>query len=140
MRTLMTAASALLVLGLAIGTAQTQEQTQEQRQPSDKKKTFGKKGPGGPGFPGFVRPQPGLILPPVLQQRLNLTDEQKKEVEDLQKDVDSRLAKILTEEQRSQLKALQAPGRGPGFGGPGGPGFQKKRPGDAPKKENPPPQ
>jgi spore coat protein CotH len=90
-------------------------------------------GPGGPG--GFVMrvPQAGEILPAFLHDMLNLTGEQKKQLADLQKETDARLEKILTAEQRAQLKGLRdvvaggPPGFGPGgFGpgpeGPGGPG------------------
>ena len=79
-------------------------------------------GPGGPrGRRGFGGPpQPGQVLSPMFQQMLNLTDEQKKQVADLQKDVDARLAKILTSEQMDQIKQMRNRGpRGPGRdGGP----------------------
>jgi hypothetical protein len=90
--------------------------------------------PGGPG--GFGGPpRPGQILPPFLQERLNLTDKQKQQLEELQKEVDSRLGKILTSEQKKQMQEMRGgfgpggfggrggrgPG-GPGRGGPGGPG------------------
>lgn len=78
--------------------------------------------PGGlpGGFPGgaFTPPPPGQILPTFLQERLKLTAEQKKQLAELQKEVDTKLATILTAEQK---KLLQRPG---GFG-PGGPGGQK---------------
>jgi Spy/CpxP family protein refolding chaperone len=84
--------------------------------------------PGGPGRGGFGGPpRPGQILPPFMQERLNLTDNQKKQLEELQKEVDSRLGKILTSEQKQQLQEMRGGfGRG-GFGGrggrgPGGPG------------------
>src|SRR5579884_1061535 len=85
---------------------------------------FGPGGPGGPGGRGpggfgGPPPQPGQILPPFLQERLNLTDAQKKQVEELQKEVDGRLAKILTDEQKKQLKEMR---EGFGRGGPGGRG------------------
>jgi hypothetical protein len=89
-------------------------------------------GPGdGPGGPGGDRggrgggpggrfgggpPRPGQILPDFLQERLNLTADQKKQVEDLQKEVDAKLAKILTDEQKKQLKEMR--NRGPGGNGP----------------------
>jgi outer membrane protein assembly factor BamB len=79
-------------------------------------------GPGGPG--GFGGPaQPGQILAPPLQERLKLTDEQKKQLQELQKEVDGKLAKILTDEQQKQLKEMPqgfGPGGRGGFGGPGG--------------------
>src|SRR5262245_11036852 len=72
----------------------------------------GGRGPGGPGGrgqggPGGFggRPQPGQILPPFMIEALKLTPEQRKKLDELQKDVDSRLGKILTEEQMKQMKA-----------------------------------
>src|SRR5262249_58576596 len=73
---------------------------------------------GGPGR-GFGAP-PGTVLSPRVQENLKLTDEQKKKVEELQKEVDTRVQKILTEEQNKQLKDVKAnAGRGfaGGFGG-----------------------
>ena len=100
-------------------------------------------GPRGPGFRGAPGgfggppPQPGIVLPPRLQNELQLTDEQTKQVSELQKDVDARLAKILTEDQMNHLKQMRQ--RGPGGrdrrGGPdGGPPGQPPRggPDDAP--------
>ncbi len=75
---------------------------------------------GGPGGPMMGFPRPGEILPPMLQQRLGLSDDQKTQLAALQSEVDARLAKILTDEQQTQLKTMRQ--RGPG-GGPGGPGF-----------------
>lgn len=84
----------------------------------------GKGGPGGKG--GFgggfgMRGQPGQIMPAFLQERLKLTDDQKKAVADLQKEVQTKLDKILTDEQRAELKKLREQGPG-GFGGAGGKG------------------
>jgi outer membrane protein assembly factor BamB len=59
---------------------------------------------GGPGGGAFGPPQPGQILPPFLQDRLNFTDDQKKQVKQLQKDVDDQLSKLLTDEQKKTLK------------------------------------
>jgi hypothetical protein len=81
---------------------------------------FGPPG-GGPGGPLMGPPRPGEILPRFLRDRLELTSDQEKQIEALQKDVDARLAKILTDEQRQQLKAMRERGPG-GFGPPGGPG------------------
>jgi hypothetical protein len=87
--------------------------------------------PGGPGGPGGPRggpggfggpPRPGQILPPFVQERLNLSAEQKKELEALQKEVDRKLARLLTAEQKKQLEEMRRfGGPGPGGRGPGGP-------------------
>jgi Spy/CpxP family protein refolding chaperone len=83
--------------------------------------------PGGPGGPGGRGPggfaQPGQILAPFVQDQLKLTADQKKKLEELQKEVDGKLDKILTDDQKKQLKDMRpGPGRGgPPGGGPGGP-------------------
>jgi hypothetical protein len=90
-------------------------------------------GPGGPGGP----PQPGQVMPTFLQDSLKLTADQKKQIDELQKDVDGRLAKILTDDQKKQLKEMRdrgpggfgpPPGGGPGGRGPGGRGGPPDRP------------
>jgi EF hand len=77
--------------------------------------------PGGPEGRRGPPPRPGQILPTFVQEALKLTASQKKQLDELQKEVDAKLGKILTEEQKTQLKEMR-PGRGPG--GPGGPGGQ----------------
>jgi len=74
--------------------------------------------PGGRGGPMMGPPRPGEILPAFLRRALDLTAEQKSQVDELQKDVDTRLAKILTDAQKKMLDQMRR--RGPG--GPGGPG------------------
>ena len=69
-------------------------------------------------------PQSGEIVPPFLQERLNLTEEQKTQLSTLQKEADGKLDKILTEDQKKQLHEMRA-GSGPGgpppdFGPPPG--------------------
>lgn len=86
-------------------------------------------GPGGKGGFGFGPPPVGQVLPPFIQEQLKLTDAQKKELEALQRDVDARVEKLLTDEQRKALKELKERGPGRGPGGPGGPG------GPPPKKD-----
>ncbi|MCA9053053.1 MAG: EF-hand domain-containing protein [Planctomycetaceae bacterium] len=73
---------------------------------------FGGQGRGPQGGP----PRPGEVLPPFVREQLNLSRKQTQELDELQRMVDQRLSRILTEEQMSQL---QQPRRG---GGPGGPG------------------
>jgi hypothetical protein len=80
---------------------------------------------GGPGG-GMMRmgPPPGEVLPRPLQDMLQMTAEQKKQLEELQKEVDATLEKVLSKEQRDQLKAMRTGGPGgfgPPPGGPGGP-------------------
>jgi hypothetical protein len=81
-------------------------------------------GPPGGGPPGgfmMGMGRPGDILPRMVQDRLKLTPEQKTALGDLQKEVDAKLDKILSSEQRTQLKELRERGPG-GFGPPGGRG------------------
>jgi hypothetical protein len=107
----------------------------------------GGRGPGGQGGPGGRGgrgpggpPQPGQILPTFMRDQLNLTSEQKAQLDALQKEVDEKLGKILTDAQKKQLKNMRPGGRGPGGpggrgpGGPGGPG------GPPPDREGPPPE
>lgn len=67
-------------------------------------------GPGNRGFGGF--PLPGQIFPPFLRDELKLSDEQRKQLDDLQKQVDQKLSEILTDSQRRQLQEFRqrAPG------------------------------
>ena len=57
-------------------------------------------------------------MSPFVQERLNLTGEQKTQLETLQKEIEGKLANILTEDQKNQLKEMQS-GFGPGRGGRG---------------------
>jgi hypothetical protein len=76
--------------------------------------------PGGPpgGFGGpFIPPQPGQVLSAFQQEQLKLTAKQRKDLETLQKEVDAKLATLLTTDQNKQLQDMR---KGPGFGPPGG--------------------
>ena len=95
------------------------------------KKGFGKGGfgeKGGKGFGGMMggMPTPGQILGTGLQEMLKLTDAQKKDLDALQKEVDTKLDKLLTDDQKKQLAEMKERGARGGFGGekggPGGPG------------------
>lgn len=106
----------------------------------------GPRGGGPPGFPPGGMARPGEVLPAGIQTRLGLSAEQRTELADLQKDVDARLEKILSDDQRKQLREMRerGPGRG-GFGPPTGPGGDRPpggrgRPGgDRPPPPPPPP-
>ena len=80
--------------------------------------------PGGQpgGFPGgpFQPPAPGEVLPAPFQDQLKLNAEQKKRLADLQKEVDAKLARILTAEQKKSLEEMRAGRFGPGGFNPGG--------------------
>jgi hypothetical protein len=94
--------------------------------------------PGGPpsgGFRPFGMPQPGEILANFIQDQLKLDADQKKQLAEIQKEVDAKLAKLLTADQKKSLDNLRN-GKGfgfgppPGFGPPGGgPGFPGGGPG-----------
>lgn len=76
--------------------------------------------PTGFGFAPPPAPKPGDVLPPNVQNALQMTEQQKKELAELQKKVDAELEKILTPEQRAQLKRMRD-------GGPPG-GMPPKQP------------
>ena len=64
--------------------------------------------PGGPGGPA----RPNQVLASFVQDMLGLSAEQKKDLAALQKTVDEKLEKILTDEQRKKLRERSAPGPG----------------------------
>jgi hypothetical protein len=92
-------------------------------------------GPGGPGGFGFGPPPLGQIMPFFVQDQLKLTDAQKKDLEALQKDVDAKIEKLLTDDQKKVYKQMKE--RGPG--GPGGPGSFPGGPPGGPGGFPPPP-
>jgi hypothetical protein len=83
---------------------------------------------GTSGFP--APPRPGELLSPFFQGALKLTMEQKKQLAELQKEVDARLDTILQVDQKKQLMAMRGTGKGfrgggmtGGFGPPVGGGL-----------------
>ena len=72
----------------------------------------------------------GMVLPPFLRESLELTNDQEKALNDLEKDVRAKLLKILTPEQVERLKELKRPKDGPPKDGP---------PKDGPPKAKGPP-
>lgn len=59
---------------------------------------------GGFGGGGSV---PGQVMTSAQQDMLRLTPEQKKQIEEVQKEVDGKLDKILTDEQKKQIKDMK---------------------------------
>src|SRR5262249_43670765 len=51
--------------------------------------------------------RPGELVPSFLQNALRLTGEQKKRIEELQKDSEAKLDEILNDEQKQKLKELR---------------------------------
>jgi len=90
----------------------------------------GRRQGGGQGGGGMRGDGQFHAVPPFVAEQLNLTDDQKKQLEALDKDVKTKLDKILTDDQKQKLKDMRSQfrgGRGPGGqgggqGGPGGPG------------------
>src|SRR5262249_33912429 len=72
-------------------------------------------GPTGPGGPQL----PGMILSTSQRDALKLTPEQKKQFEAMQKDIDDKMDKLLTESQKKQLEELKQAARRDGIKGPG---------------------
>ena len=80
------------------------------------KLVFAQRGPGRGGPGPSDLPQPGKIFSGSQQETLKLSESQKKRLDEIQKDIDAKLATLLTEDQKRQLQTMQQ--RGPG-GGPG---------------------
>jgi hypothetical protein len=89
---------------------------------------------GGPGGGMGMRPT-GEVLPQPLQNMLRLTDEQKRKVAELQKDIDAQIKAILNDEQNKQFQSLRE--RSPGGFGPPGFGPSGGGPGQPPKGDRP---
>jgi hypothetical protein len=85
---------------------------------ADQKKQAGERD-GGFGLPR----QPGMVMTASEQGRLKLTDEQKKDLTALQKAVEGRFDRVLSDAQRKQIKSVFAPfGPGRAFPPPGNAG------------------
>jgi hypothetical protein len=77
-------------------------------------------GPDGPGGrSGFH------LLPPFVQDKLNLSDDQLEQVAALEKETKAKLYKILTAKQQKILETTRPPR--PGEGNPGGQGRGRRR-------------
>ncbi|MBI2808928.1 MAG: hypothetical protein HYX68_28430 [Planctomycetes bacterium] len=98
--------------------------TDEQKKIFDevRRERQGNFGPGFPGLPfGNFQPPafggfgPGKFLSRDLQERLKLSDEQRKKVDELQKELEASVLKLLSDEQKKSLAELKKRGPG-GFG------------------------
>ncbi|MGZ4963206.1 MAG: hypothetical protein ACXWBP_06745 [Limisphaerales bacterium] len=119
-----------LALGASTCLLSAQPDNQTPGAPGDGGQRAGRRQAGGPGGPGGMQPGGFHVMPPFVQEQLKLTDDQKKQVADLEKQTKEKLDSILTDEQKQKLKDMRSQfgrgGRGPGGqggqGGPGGPG------------------
>ena len=90
------------------------------------------------GLPGMRQGGPNRfhLLPPRAVERLNLTDDQKKQIAALEAETKAKLENILTPEQLKELKAMRPPNMGRGGPGmhraPGGPGSGDNMPPNGP--------
>ena len=80
----------------------------------------GEKGPKKDKKGGW---EPGKIMPPHVRDALNLTEEQQKQIGELEKEVRTKLLNILTGEQKTRLKELndKGPKGPPNYDGDGPP-------------------
>jgi spore coat protein CotH len=69
----------------------------------------------GFGPPGGFAPPPrvGDVMPRPVQDRLKLTPEQKRQMAELQEEVEEKIRKLLTEEQLAEWKRIRGGGPGP---------------------------
>jgi hypothetical protein len=68
-------------------------------------------------------------LPPHIQEELSLSQEQERQLQDIEKDIRARVLKILTSQQKNKLQKLQQRG-------PGGPPVRNR--GEPPDGDGPP--
>jgi hypothetical protein len=75
--------------------------------------------PPGGGQPKF---ELGRVIPPPVRRQIELTPDQEKKIEELEKATKEKLEALLTNEQKKLLESIRPPmgGSGGGRGGPGG--------------------
>ena len=99
--------------------------------PGGKDDKGGRDGKGGEkGPPRF---ELGQVFPPPLLDELKLTPAQEKELDAIKKDLQGKLDKLLTDEQKKTVENFRP--RGPGV--PSGKGGDKGGPGDGKGEERP---
>ena len=107
------AATALTALAIAGQTSVLRAQDQGSSPPSQSGNSPGGEQAGPPHHPGGPH-----LLPPHAAEKLNLTDEQKKQLADLEAEVRVKIKSILTPEQLEQLRQMRPPHPGSGPEGP----------------------
>jgi hypothetical protein len=82
--------------------------------------------------------QLGKIFPPHVEEELELSGDQERQVHELEKEIKKRVMKVLSGEQKRKLQMLQRHGPG-GPRGPDGPLGGGDEPPDRPDHRDPPP-
>lgn len=138
----------ILLTLLALGTSGFIVNAQDNNPPPGAPPGADSQPPGLRERGGPVGPRGFHLLPPRAEQRLNLTDDQKKQIAALEAETKAKLEKILTPDQMEKLKNMRPTMMGRGGprmrGGPGGPGGPDSMPPDGPPPReddgnNPPP-
>jgi Spy/CpxP family protein refolding chaperone len=113
MRTFVAVAVSLAAVALGVFTAMAQPPQGEIRtRQGPPQGPYGPPPDGRQPLGGPPRWELGKLIPPPIQDELNLTDEQQKQLHDLEKEVRDRVMKMLTSEQKDKLKRLQNRGLG----------------------------
>ena len=141
MRSLTGAAILILAVAMAAGLALAADDNSGGGPPPRQQDGNGPGG-GGPGAgPGGQRggPPAGFhLIPRFAMEKLDLTDDQKKQIDALEKETKDKLGKILSAEQMKTVEEARPPrrgqGGGPGGGGPDG-GGQGGRPQGGPDRQ-----
>ncbi len=139
--------SLVAVLSFSVTFAALALTATSQPPPGGEKKGGVGKGPGGGGAEkgGPPRYEIGQIFPPFVKDGLDLTEKQRNQIDELEKDLKAKLDKILTAEQKKKIGEIRPPmpGGPPGGGPPGGEGGGQtdttSKPNFGSGKENPAP-
>ncbi|MFO0809151.1 MAG: hypothetical protein U0746_11040 [Gemmataceae bacterium] len=133
--------AAVAVFGMFAMTAASQPPDGKEKGQPPGEKGFGRgKGDGKGGRrPRF---ELGQLLPPFARDQLQLSDDQQKQLDALEKEVKEKLSKILTADQMRMIENMSPPGqegRGEGKGkGQGGRGEGKGKRGEGKDGKGPP--
>jgi Spy/CpxP family protein refolding chaperone len=118
-----------IILSVYAATAQGPQREFRSQPAPGGERPGGRRGDGPPPFGPPPRWQLGNLIPPHIQDQLDLSEDQEKQLRDLEQEVRDRVRKMLTSAQKKKLESLQR--RGPGGPPPRGRG-------EPPDREGPP--
>jgi hypothetical protein len=81
--------------------------------------------------------EPGRVIPPVVRDSLDLTEDQQKKIDELEKEVRAKLMKILSEDQVQRAREMKGPKGPKGDDGPFDKKGKKGKDKDGPSKDGP---